>query len=86
MKKEEFVNMCKRMVVEYYNRYVYMIDNPTITVDNVDLIEFENSEDYIQEALLMVNIDPWLQYKVIYNSNAKNKKDQKELISYTIYT
>ena len=86
MKKEEFINMCKRMVVEYYNRYVLMIDNPTITVDNVNLIEFENSEDYIQEALLMVDIDPWLQYKVIYNQNAKNKKDQKELISYTIYT
>ena len=42
MKKEEFISMCKRMVVEYYNRYVHMIDNPTITVDNVDLIEFEN--------------------------------------------
>ena len=86
MKKEEFISMCKRMVIEYYNRYVHMIDNPTITVDNVNLIEFENSEDYIQEALLMVDIDPWLQYKVIYNPNAKNKKDQKELISYTIYT
>ena len=86
MKKEEFINMCKRMVVEYYNRYVHTIDNPTITVDNVNLIEFENSEDYIQEALLMVDIDPLLQYKVIYNPNAKNKKDQKELISYTIYT
>lgn len=86
MKKEEFINMGKRMVVEYYNRYVHMIDNPTITVDNVNLIEFKNSEDYIQEALLMVDIDPWLQYKVIYNTNAKNKKDQKELISYTIYT
>ena len=78
--------MCIRMVVEYYNRYVHMIDNPTITIDNVNLLEFENSEDYIQEALLMVDIDPSLQYKVIYNPNAKNKKDQKELISYIIYT
>ena len=86
MKKEEFISMCKRMVVEYYNRYVRMIDNPTITVNNVNLIELENSEDYIQEVLLIVDIDPWLRYKVIYNPNAKNKKDKKELISYTIYT
>ena len=86
MKKEEFISMCKRMVVEYHNRYVSMIDNPTITVNNVNLIERENSEDYIQEALLMVDIDPWLKYKVIYNPNAKNKKDQQEIIIYTIYT
>ena len=78
--------MCKRMVVEYYNRYVHMIDNPTITVNNVNLIELENSEDYIKEAWLIVDIDPLLQYKVIHNSNAKNKKDQQEIISYTIYT
>lgn len=86
MKKEEFISMCKRMVVEYCNRYVHMIDNPTITVNNVKLIELENSEDYIQEALLMVDTDPWLKYKVIYNPNAKNKKDQQEIIIYTIYT
>ena len=86
MKKEEFLNMCKRMVVEYYNRYVHMVDNPTITTNNVNLLELEDSKDDIQEALLMVDIDPWLQYKVIYDSNAKNKKDQKEIISYTIYT
>lgn len=86
MKKEEFINMCKRMVVEYYNRYVHMVDNPTITIDNVNLLELEDSKDDIQEALLMVDIDPWLQYKVIYDQNAKNKKDQKEIISYTIYT
>lgn len=86
MKKEEFLNMCKRMVVEYYNRYVHMVDNPTITIDNVNLLELEDSKDDIQEALLMVDIDPWLQYKVIYDQNAKNKKDRKEIISYTIYT
>lgn len=85
MKKEEFLDMCKRMVVEYYNRYVHMVDNPTITKDNVNLVEDDSSKD-IHEALLMVDIDPWLQYKVIYNPNTKNKKDQPELISYTIYT
>ena len=58
----------------------------TITIDNVNLLELEDSKDDIQEALLMVDIDPWLQYKVIYNPNAKNKKDQQEIISYTIYT
>ena len=86
MKKEEFINMCRRMVVEYYNRYVHMVDNPTITINNVNLLELENYKDDIQEALLMVDIDPWLQYKVIYNPNAKNKKDQQEIISDTIYT
>lgn len=85
MKKEEFLDMCKRMVIEYYNRYVHFVDNPTIIADNVNLVE-DNSKDDIMEALLMVDIDPWLQYKVIYNPNAKNKKDQQELISYTIYT
>ena len=39
-----------------------------------------------EEFINMVDIDPWLQYKVIYNLNAKNKNDQKELISYIIYT
>ena len=50
MKKEEFINMCRRMVVEYYNRYVHMVDNPTITINNVNLLEIENSKDDIQEA------------------------------------
>lgn len=97
MKKEqltqdEFIDMCKRMVVEYYNRYVqmqadwYMEDNSTIDISNVTIIEKTISTDNIMDALLKVDIDPWLQYKVIYNPNNKNKKDEPDIVSYIIYT
>lgn len=85
MSVNEFINMSKRMVVEYYNRYIHMVDYPVISLTDVTIIEFSNSSDKIQEALLKVDIDPWIQYTVIYNPNRKNKKDQTEIISYITY-
>ena len=81
MKREEFIDMCKRMVVEYYNRYVHMVDNPTIDTDKVFIVELVDGSDYITEVLLQVDIDPWLQYKVI-----KSGKDNIKIESYTIFT
>lgn len=72
MNEVEFVDMCKRMVVEYYNRYVHMIDYNSINIDNVQVIKVsESEEDSRGEILLQVDIDPWLQYKVICDLNKR---------------
>ena len=72
MNQDQFIEMCKRMVVEYYNRYVHMMDYSSINIDNVQVIEIsESKEDSRGEILLQVDIDPWLQYKIICDLNKR---------------
>lgn len=67
MNQEQFEEMCKRMVVEYYNRYVHMSDYSSINIDNVEIIDVSELDKEKGQILLKVDIDPWLQYTVIYD-------------------
>lgn len=77
MNLEDFKDMSKRMVVEYYNRYVHNVepDYEGIKIDKnyVKIIEENLQSNGIMELVLQVSIDIWIEYHVEYNPKAKNK-------------
>jgi hypothetical protein len=84
MKYEDLVDLSKRMVKEYYDRYVHLVDYKSISVDDVIITEETHSNGgKIELVLMVIDIDPWLEYRVIYNP--KNKKKNR-IISYVTMT
>lgn len=71
MKRKDLIDTSKRMVVEYYNRYVQNVEtdmsDTDISVDNVILIEENNISDNTTHLILKVNCDAWLLYNIIYH-------------------
>lgn len=52
MRKDDFIDMCKRMVVEYNNRYMRVNGNVTsISPDDVEVVNYYNTQ-YIKQAVL----------------------------------
>lgn len=52
MRKDDFIDMCKRMVVEYNNRYNRVNGNVTsISPDDVEVVNYYNTQ-YIKQAVL----------------------------------
>lgn len=52
MRKDDFINMCKNMVVEYNNRYKRVNGNVTsISPDDVEVVNYYNTQ-YIKQAVL----------------------------------
>lgn len=52
MEKDDFINMCKRMVVEYNNRYIRVNGNITgISPDDVEVVNYYDTQD-IKQAVL----------------------------------
>lgn len=84
MKYEDLVDLSKRMVKEYYDRYVHLVDYKSISVDDVIITEETRSNGgKIELVLMVIDIDPWLEYRVIYNP--KNKKKDR-ISSYVTLT
>lgn len=84
MKYEDLVDLSKRMVKEYYDRYVHLVDYKSISVDDVIITEeTRSSGGKIELVLMVIDIDPWLEYRVIYNP--KNKKKDR-ISSYVTLT
>lgn len=84
MKYEDLVDLSKRMVKEYYDRYVHLVDYKSISVDDVIITEeIRSSGGKIELVLMVIDIDPWLEYRVIYNP--KNKKKDR-ISSYVTLT
>lgn len=77
MNRYEFIDVSKRMVVEYYNRYVHNIepDMEGIKIDtsHVKILEEDHDSDGIMELTLQVSIDIWIEYHTIYNPRSENK-------------
>lgn len=71
----ELVDLCKRMVKEYYNRYVHMDELKIISVDNVNIIGISETDKSVKEIILQVDVDPWLQYIVQYDESKKRGED-----------
>lgn len=71
MNEKELINTSKRMVVEYYNRYVQNVEpdmsDIKIDIDNVKLIDkFAESGDI--RLVLQVEYDVWILYNVEANN------------------
>lgn len=82
MNKEDFIDISKRMVVEYYNRYVYHVIE--LTIDKVRLVEYSDKSD---KKRVLLSAGVWLAkkyYEVIYDETTKkfySKAFDKKVIS-----
>lgn len=79
MNLEKLIDTSKRMVMEYYNRYVKNIEDDgtvidKITLNDISVISEERNGDNFIELELQVSYDPWIVYHVTYD----DKKDRLE--------
>ena len=73
MKIEELIDTSKRMVVEYYNRYVQNVEpdmsDTTITTNDVEVVNICEDNDNKIYVTLKNNEDAWLLYNITYDQN-----------------
>ena len=79
MNIEKLIDTSKRMVMEYYNRYVKNIEDDgtiidKITLSDISVISEEHNDDNFIELELQVSYDPWIVYHVAYDT----QKDRLE--------
>ena len=79
MNLEKLIDTSKRMVMEYYNRYVKNIEDDGTVIDKITLndiivISEEHNGDNFIELELQVSYDPWILYHVAYDT----QKDRLE--------
>ena len=79
MNIKKLIDTSKRMVMEYYNRYVKNIEDDgtvidKITLNDISVISEEHNGDNFIELELQVSYDPWIVYHVAYDS----QKDRLE--------
>ena len=79
MNIKKLIDTSKRMVMEYYNRYVKNIEDDgtiidKITLSDISVISEEHTDDDFIELELQVSYDPWIVYHVAYDT----KKDRLE--------
>ena len=73
MNIEKLIDTSKRMVMEYYNRYVKNIEDDgtvidKITLSDISVISEERNGDNFIELELQVSYDPWIVYHVDYDT------------------
>ena len=79
MNIKKLIDTSKRMVMEYYNRYVKNIEDDGTVIDKITLNDISviseafNSDNFI-ELELQVSYDPWIVYHVAYDT----QKDRLE--------
>jgi len=72
----EFIDMCKNMVKEYYNRYLVK-DNNYILEKNIKIISntcCDSSYDIILKSKLIIDINQDYEYNIVLIQN-KNKNN-----------
>ena len=79
MNIEKLIDTSKRMVMEYYNRYLKNIEDDgtiidKITLSDISVISEEHNDDNFIELELQVSYDPWIVYHVAYDA----QKDRLE--------
>ena len=73
MNIKKLIDTSKRMVMEYYNRYVKNIEDDgtvidKITLNDISVISEERNGDNFIELELQVSYDPWIVYHVAYDA------------------
>ena len=79
MNIKKLIDISKRMVMEYYNRYAQKIEDDgtiidKITLNDISVISEERNGDNFIELELQVSYDPWIVYHVAYDA----QKDRLE--------
>nr|DAK78540.1 MAG TPA: hypothetical protein [Caudoviricetes sp.] len=68
MNFNDFQNMCKKKVVEYFNERVEKTDNTKITIDDVFVVWYCKTLQNAK-ALLSTNVSDGMYYELTYNGD-----------------
>ena len=70
MKNDEMINLCKNIVVNYFNENVEKTDGLTISKDNVFIVWFSKTLQNFK-ALVSTTISDGMYYELTYNGDKK---------------
>lgn len=70
MKNDEMLNLCKDIVVDYFNNRVEITDNIQITKDDVFIVWFSKTLQNFK-ALVSTTITDGMYYEITYNGDKK---------------
>ena len=70
MKNDEMLNLCKKVVVNYYNDKVEKTDNFKINIENVYIVWFSKTLQNFK-ALVSTTVSDGMYYEVTYNGDKK---------------
>lgn len=70
MKNDEMLNLCKTVVLNYFNDNVEKTDNMQITLDDVFIVWFSKTLQNFK-ALVSTTVSDGMYYEVTYNGDKK---------------
>ena len=70
MKNDDMLNLCKKVVVDYYNGNVEKTDNFKIDLENVYIVWFSKTLQNFK-ALVSTTVSDGMYYEVTYNGDKK---------------
>ena len=70
MNKEEFINISKRMVKEYFNRYIIDNTDDEIKDSDVQVVIFDDTSDHYKTTLTTPDLEN-LYYGVTYDKRTQ---------------
>lgn len=70
MKNDEMLNLCKKVVVDYYNNNVEKTDNFKIDLENVFIVWFSKTLQNFK-ALVSTTVSDGMYYEITYNGDKK---------------
>ena len=70
MKNDEMLNLCEKVVVDYYNDKVEKTDNFKIDLENVFIVWFSKTLQNFK-ALVSTTVSDGMYYEVTYNGDKK---------------
>lgn len=68
MKNDEMLNLCKDVIVDYFNSRVEHTDNKQITTDDVYVVWFSKTLQNFK-ALVSTTVSDGMYYEVTYNGD-----------------
>lgn len=68
MKNDEMLNLCKKIVVDYYNENVEKTDNFKIDLENVFVVWFSKTLQNFK-ALVSTTVSDGMYYEITYNGD-----------------
>lgn len=68
MKNDEMLNLCKKVVQDYFNDNVEKTDNMQITIDDVYIVWFSKTLQNFK-ALVSTTVSDGMYYEVTYNGD-----------------
>lgn len=74
MRKDDFIDMCKRMVMEYCNRYVRINGNvSSITINDVFIEEYTDTQ-HMKQVTMSTSLKNNEKYCIVLNQKTKKIK------------